>query len=85
MLRAGENDVEVYASDVALFEREVERTSWDGARKRLGLIESKSLPADQMPKGIASLESSFRQIEGRDPLPLVSVTRIEAPAQSARR
>ena len=40
ILSAGENVVDVFASDVAMFEREVETASMDAAKRRLAMIES---------------------------------------------
>ncbi len=84
ILSAGENVIDVHASDVALFEREVETASMDAAKRRLAMIESGELPADLRPTTLVSLEGAFRQTEGRDMRPLVSVTRVE-PQQSTKR
>jgi hypothetical protein len=79
ILSVGENVLDVYASDVALFEREIETASMEPAKKRLAMIESGELPADLRPTTLISLEGAFRQTEGRDMRPLVSVSRVEQP------
>ena len=88
----GKQRVEVYESDVPAIKALVESEDLTPARKRLSAFQEamaakkagKPVPDVALPKATPSLEACFRDIHFRDLLPLVSVTRIDAPAPSKR-
>lgn len=85
VLSAGEQAVEVYESDVRAFTDAVETADLSGAKSRLSRYEAaiaskragKPVADTALPRYPLSLEAVFREIEGRDILPLVSVERVE--------
>lgn len=91
VLSAGEQTVEVYESDVRLFTDSVERKDLGAAKERQAryaqAIEDKAagkpVADTAFPRYPLSLEAVFREIEGRDLLPLISAKRFEEKAAKA--
>ena len=87
-LEAGEQTIEVYASDVALVTAEVETEKLDSARGRLRSYEQaladkaagKPVPDQSLPNGTPSLEACFRELHFRDIRPLASACRLDEEA-----
>ena len=84
-LRAGEQTIEVYESDMRAFVDAVETAYLSAAKARVARYESaieskrlgKPIADTALPRYPLSLEAVFRELEGRDILPLVSVERVE--------
>lgn len=91
-LGLGENTIEVYASDVAAFEREVETRDCAPVREKLAFfddlrarkLKGEQIADDLLPRFDPSFPAAFRTIYGRDPLPLDRVERIEKPQARAK-
>ena len=85
LLGAGEQMVDVYESDVQLFESAVERADMSQTKARVARYESaladkrsgKPIADTSLPRYPLSTEAVFREIEGRDMLPLLRVDRID--------
>jgi hypothetical protein len=85
MLRAGDQTIEVYEGDVRAFVDAVETADLSGAKARLARYEAaiaskragKPVADTAIPRFPLSLEAVFRELEGRDIQPLVSVERVE--------
>lgn len=84
-LRAGEQTIEVYESDVRAFEAAVETDGLGDVQKRHALYQKalddkaagRPVADTALPRYPLSLEAVFREIKGRDMLPLTSVRRAD--------
>lgn len=80
-----DGELEVYASDVARFEAEVEeKSALDDAERRMRQYEEavaaksrgEHVPDVSLPRGLLSLPAVFREVNRRDMRALVSVRRV---------
>lgn len=90
-LRAGEQTVEVYESDVRAFEAAVETEDLAPIRKRHAAYQKaiddkaagRPVADTSLPRYPLSLEAVFRELTGRDMQPLTSVRRADEKRERA--
>lgn len=86
----GKQTLDVYASDVAAFEREIETADLGPSKRRLAQLDAIASGSDtaaksRLPSWPLSIEAVFNDVEMRGIRPLISVTRNDDKRQDGKR